>query len=165
MKKLLGQLLIWVSLAVGVMSATTAYVVSLDLPDDQLVGLTLASPPESKRDTDRRVAASEAVRVFFRHLDVLALAPDLVTESDAFVRLYWTGDEFPREPLPVDRLWCDGSEQDLVKGTALRTGREAVATRLCLRCRIILQQSLDLRVVRYVVVLNIAVFSHGFGPV
>lgn len=34
---------------------------------------------------DRRVAATEAVRVFFRHLDVFALAPDLVTEADAFV--------------------------------------------------------------------------------
>ncbi|TDT16517.1 hypothetical protein BDK89_2108 [Ilumatobacter fluminis] len=35
--------------------------------------------------TDRRVAASEAVRVFFRHLDVIALGPDLLTEADAFV--------------------------------------------------------------------------------
>lgn len=53
--RLLGQILIWGSLAVGGMSAATAYLVSLDLPDDELVGLTLASPPESKRETDRRV--------------------------------------------------------------------------------------------------------------
>jgi len=53
--KLLGQLLIWGSLAVGAMSAATAYLVSLDLPDDELVGLRLAAPPESKRETDRHV--------------------------------------------------------------------------------------------------------------
>ena len=35
--------------------------------------------------TDRRVALSEAVRVFLRHLDAFALAPDLVTQADAFV--------------------------------------------------------------------------------
>jgi hypothetical protein len=34
----------WGALATGVMSATNIYVVSLDLPDDQLVGLTLAAP-------------------------------------------------------------------------------------------------------------------------
>jgi hypothetical protein len=51
--RLLGQLLIWGSLAVGAMSAATAYLVSLDLPDEHLVGLTLAAPPESSRETDR----------------------------------------------------------------------------------------------------------------
>ena len=35
--------------------------------------------------TDRRVAPIEAVRVFFRHLDVFAVTPDLVLRADAFV--------------------------------------------------------------------------------
>jgi hypothetical protein len=42
--KLLGQLLVWTSLAIGAVAAATSYLTSLDLPDDQLIGLTLAAP-------------------------------------------------------------------------------------------------------------------------
>ncbi|MEE8452743.1 MAG: hypothetical protein V3R99_12540 [Thermoguttaceae bacterium] len=42
--KLLGQLLVWGSLAVGALAAATAYLASLDAPNEQLVGLTLAAP-------------------------------------------------------------------------------------------------------------------------
>jgi hypothetical protein len=43
MVKILGQLLIWCSLAIGAMTGATAYLVTLDLPDDELVDLTLAA--------------------------------------------------------------------------------------------------------------------------
>ncbi|MAT04589.1 MAG: hypothetical protein CL424_06060 [Acidimicrobiaceae bacterium] len=46
--------------------------------------------------TDRRVALSEAVRVFFRHLDVFAVSPDLVVHADAFVH---------RSGLPTGSGW------------------------------------------------------------
>ena len=39
----LGQLVIWGSLAAGALAAATGYVVSLDLPDEQLLELTLAA--------------------------------------------------------------------------------------------------------------------------
>jgi hypothetical protein len=42
--KVLGQLLIWGSLGVGALAAATAYLASLDEPDERLVGLTLAAP-------------------------------------------------------------------------------------------------------------------------
>ena len=54
--KTIGQILIWVSLALGVVAATTGYVVSLDLPDDQLIGLTLAER-EAEADRETEVTA------------------------------------------------------------------------------------------------------------
>ena len=50
--KLLGQLLLWASLAGGVMAAATAYLASLDAPDDQLIGLTLAAPAGKVQNPD-----------------------------------------------------------------------------------------------------------------
>lgn len=54
--------------------------------------------------------------------------------ENAVVRVYWTGADFPREPLPVDRLWCDGRDVELQTGLELRQGRELFATRLCSQC-------------------------------
>jgi hypothetical protein len=42
--RILGRLLIWGSLAAGAASASTAYLVALDAPDGQLIGLELAAP-------------------------------------------------------------------------------------------------------------------------
>ena len=42
--KTIGQLLVWVSLAVGALAAATAYLASLELPDETLLDLTLAAP-------------------------------------------------------------------------------------------------------------------------
>ena len=42
--KTIGQLLVWVSLAVGALAAATGYLASLDETDKQLLDLTLAAP-------------------------------------------------------------------------------------------------------------------------
>jgi hypothetical protein len=42
--KIFAQLLLWSSLGIGAVSAATAYLVSLNTSDDQLIGLTLAAP-------------------------------------------------------------------------------------------------------------------------
>jgi len=42
--KTLGQLVLWGSLAGGVLSAATAYLAPLSAPDEKLLGLTLAAP-------------------------------------------------------------------------------------------------------------------------
>ncbi len=46
--KYIALLLVWGSLAPGALSAATAYLASLDLPDEQLIGLTLTDPPEKE---------------------------------------------------------------------------------------------------------------------
>ena len=42
--RILGQFILWGSLVVGVLAAATAYLVSLDAADEQLLELTLANP-------------------------------------------------------------------------------------------------------------------------
>ncbi|MBN2476819.1 MAG: hypothetical protein JXB62_19590 [Pirellulales bacterium] len=42
--KTLGQFVVWLSLAGGVLAAATGYLAALDQPDEQLLGLTLAAP-------------------------------------------------------------------------------------------------------------------------
>jgi hypothetical protein len=42
--KIVAQMIVWLSLATGVVSAATAYLASLDGPDSQLLGRTLAAP-------------------------------------------------------------------------------------------------------------------------
>ncbi|HID75177.1 MAG TPA: hypothetical protein EYP56_04180 [Planctomycetaceae bacterium] len=63
MLKLIGQLLIWGSLAGGALAAANAYLVSLDLPDEELVGLTLAAPAgrvEKPGESPRPLADKDA---------------------------------------------------------------------------------------------------------
>jgi len=55
--RILGHLLIWGSLALGAASASTAYLVSLDAPDGQLVGLKLAAPAGKVEQADGTEAA------------------------------------------------------------------------------------------------------------
>jgi hypothetical protein len=61
--KLLGQFVLWLSLAAGALSAATAYLASLDLPDRELVGLTLVAPAGQQRQPDgtsRPIAAPKS---------------------------------------------------------------------------------------------------------
>lgn len=52
--KLVGHLLLVVSLVVGVLGAATAYLVSLDFPDEELIGLTLNAPAGVKETEGQR---------------------------------------------------------------------------------------------------------------
>ncbi len=59
--KYIAQILVWGSVAVGALSAATAYLASLDLPDEQLIGLTLSDPPEKEKPAaeEKKLAPGE----------------------------------------------------------------------------------------------------------
>jgi len=54
--------------------------------------------------------------------------------GDAFLRLSWTPEESPREPVPPEVLTHDVSLEPLAQGVELREGRELVANLRCLKC-------------------------------
>jgi len=56
------------------------------------------------------------------------------SEGDSQLRLYWTGPEFPREPIPPSQLFTDGRYADLVKSSAIYEGRSLFANRQCGEC-------------------------------
>ena len=55
-------------------------------------------------------------------------------QGDATLRVYWTGDDFPTEPLPPQLLMCDGRDEALRRGQVVRDGRLLLAERSCLKC-------------------------------
>jgi mono/diheme cytochrome c family protein len=55
-------------------------------------------------------------------------------KGDAFVRLYWTSSDFPREPVPPLVVSHDVNAAPLRAQRRLREGRELLATRRCLKC-------------------------------
>ncbi len=69
----------------------------------------------------------------YNTIDLLYESPEDPSRN-SFFRVYWSSEEFPREPLPVDRLWCDGRDETLQRGLRLREGRELFANKLCVRC-------------------------------
>ena len=74
--KILGQILVWGSLAVGAMAAATAYLVSLDASDEQILGLTLADPAGSvpQPDGKSKPIAEKDAEVTAELLDALRAA-------------------------------------------------------------------------------------------
>ncbi|MCH8333406.1 c-type cytochrome, partial [Candidatus Sumerlaeota bacterium] len=78
-----------------------------------------------------------SARVRLRSGDTpFTLAYDSPPEGDAVVRLYWTREDSPREPIPPTVLFHDPSDQSLGRGELLRRGRQLVATRGCIECHI-----------------------------
>ncbi|MGA2498486.1 MAG: hypothetical protein ABSH20_12130 [Tepidisphaeraceae bacterium] len=55
-------------------------------------------------------------------------------EGDAFVRLYWSGPEFPAEPVPPTVLSHVELPEPARESQAIRDGRLLLATHYCIRC-------------------------------
>jgi mono/diheme cytochrome c family protein len=54
--------------------------------------------------------------------------------GDAVFRLFWSGKDFGREPLPPAVLSCDFASPEIATGNRLRTGRSLFAERHCAAC-------------------------------
>ena len=54
--------------------------------------------------------------------------------GDALLRLDWTGEGIPREPVPIATLGHDAKAADLIAGVKLREGRGLIAEFRCLKC-------------------------------
>lgn len=55
-------------------------------------------------------------------------------KGDAFLRTFWQGAEFPKEPLPIQKLSHDTSIKEIRTGMRLREGRELFGELRCTRC-------------------------------
>ncbi len=55
-------------------------------------------------------------------------------EGDAAIRLYWSGPEFPSEPVPPTVLSHAETPEPGRRSQAIRDGRVLVATHYCIRC-------------------------------
>lgn len=64
----------------------------------------------------------------------LVVTYDSPPSGDAFVRLSWTPEDSPREPIPPDVLTHDANLEPLGEGLRLREGRELIANLRCLKC-------------------------------
>jgi mono/diheme cytochrome c family protein len=64
----------------------------------------------------------------------LVVTYDSPPSGDAFLRLSWTPEDSPREPLPPDVLTHDASLEPLNDGVRLRAGRELLANLRCIKC-------------------------------
>lgn len=67
----------------------------------------------------------------YNALEVLLVRP---RKGDATVRLSWSGETFPFEPITPEALWSRDDEADLATGKRLREGRLLYATLGCARC-------------------------------
>ncbi len=54
--------------------------------------------------------------------------------GEAWMRLYWSGEKFPLEPVQVNAFLCDGRNKDLQTGLLFREGRELFAQMHCVKC-------------------------------
>jgi cytochrome c551/c552 len=66
--------------------------------------------------------------------NALVVTYDSPPSGDAFLRLSWTPEDSPREPLPAEVLTHDANLVTLNDGLRLREGRELVANLRCLKC-------------------------------
>ncbi|MFI5381708.1 MAG: c-type cytochrome, partial [Tepidisphaerales bacterium] len=66
--------------------------------------------------------------------NAIALEYQAPKEGDAFVRLYWSGPEFPAEPVPPTILSHADVPEQGGKPQAIRAGRYLAATHYCIRC-------------------------------
>ena len=66
--------------------------------------------------------------------NALVVIYDSPPSGDAFLRLSWTPEDSPREPLPPDVLTHDANLEPLNDGLRLREGRELLANLRCLKC-------------------------------
>ncbi len=64
----------------------------------------------------------------------LVVTYDSPSGGDAIIRLSWTSEDFPREPLPPIALAHDANLEALATGRQLREGRELLASLRCLKC-------------------------------
>ena len=56
------------------------------------------------------------------------------TTGDAQLRLFWSAEEIPIEPVPATLFTHDVAAKDLRTGTKMRLGRELAATLRCTKC-------------------------------
>ncbi len=54
--------------------------------------------------------------------------------GEAFLRAYWSGEDFGKEPLPITRLFHDSRQRSVREGRQLRQGRFHLANFGCLKC-------------------------------
>ena len=66
--------------------------------------------------------------------NALSLAYKSPAEGDARLRLFWTTDEIPVEPVPLTLLTHNTGTKEMRAATKLRQGREMVATMRCTKC-------------------------------
>jgi mono/diheme cytochrome c family protein len=66
--------------------------------------------------------------------NALVVTYDSPPSGDAFVRLSWTPEDAPREPVPPTSLAHEVALAPLVDGLRLREGRELIANLRCLKC-------------------------------
>ena len=59
---------------------------------------------------------------------------DSPVSADAKMRLYWSGETFPLEPVQVNAFLCDGRDATLQTGERLREGRHLFARLHCQKC-------------------------------
>ena len=64
----------------------------------------------------------------------LVVTYDSPPSGDAIVRLSWSTEDFPREPIPPVALSHDAKNEALAEGVRLREGRELLADLRCLKC-------------------------------
>ena len=81
------------------------------------------------------LSAAPPVRVPLRKgLNPLALDFTPTSGRDASIRLFWQGDDFPREPVPPTALVHSGDDKSLSAAEQLRHGRELFAMLRCAAC-------------------------------
>jgi len=85
------------------------------------------------RDETTGEAASELVSLI-KGYNTLAIKYESAPSGDSFFRVYWSSDEFPKEPLPTDSLFYDSRQPALVHGKSRREGRSLLGRLSCLKC-------------------------------
>jgi mono/diheme cytochrome c family protein len=86
---------------------------------------------ECSGDDFRKTPAKKIELKRENRLEVRYDSPD---RGDAFVRLYWAGDDFPREPLGLAAAQHDSTVAPLASARQMRQGRELIAELHCLKC-------------------------------
>lgn len=66
--------------------------------------------------------------------NTLVVTYDSPASGDALVRLSWSSEDFPREPIPPTALARDAAIEPLAAGARLRDGRSLLAGLRCLKC-------------------------------
>jgi mono/diheme cytochrome c family protein len=90
-------------------------------------------PALGAKGDDFSGAAGKSVRLR-KGRNKLQVTYESPAKGDAFVRLYWSSTDFPREPLPPLALSHNAAAQPLRAQRRLREGRELLANRRCLKC-------------------------------